>query len=96
MGCGAGYFTVCGLVPVLLSGLSGIEFCPAAEKRFIDITQLAGQGEADWGIKIFIEAESGLFADSHTAGNIGMPILRSFRVILDYQNERIALIPKED
>jgi len=41
----------------------------------------------------FIEGSQGAFSDPYYLGTIGMRILRDYRIILDYQNSRIALIP---
>jgi len=43
---------------------------------------------------VFAVDKIGLFSDAHTAGNIGVGILQSFRIVLDYPHKRIALIEK--
>ncbi|NNE43371.1 MAG: hypothetical protein HKN12_04115, partial [Gemmatimonadetes bacterium] len=60
----------------------------------IESLELAGQKFTDVDA-VFTEEVAGIFADTHTAGNIGMPLLSSFRIVLDYRNERIALIRKD-
>lgn len=37
--------------------------------------------------------DTGIFSDASTLGNIGADLLKDFRVVLDYPNERMALLP---
>lgn len=42
----------------------------------------------------FATEEKGVFGEDYLAGNIGQDLLKSFTLILDYANERIALVSK--
>lgn len=43
---------------------------------------------------VFSTAGKGAFADAYTAGNLGGGFLSDFRLIMDYQNGRIAYVPR--
>jgi len=70
-----------GIGVIAVGELGWIEF---AETRFENIPAA------------FSRAESGPFADNTTNGNIGVGLLSNFTLIFDYQNARIAFIPKEN
>jgi hypothetical protein len=44
---------------------------------------------------IYSLARSGPFADPFVDGNIGVEFLKPFRIVLDYQHERLAFLPVE-
>ena len=44
----------------------------------------------------FSTAEVGGLADRYTAGNLGQAFLEPFTLVLDYPNERIAFVPREE
>lgn len=44
----------------------------------------------------FSQTETGVFASDHALGNIGTHMLRSFLIVFDYSNARIALIEDGD
>jgi hypothetical protein len=60
----------------------------------IDWFELAGV-RFDTPEVAFGQDESGIFADPHTTGNIGVGFLREFRIVFDYSRERVALVPKK-
>jgi predicted aspartyl protease len=44
----------------------------------------------------FATAKVGGLADRYTAGNLGQAFLQPFTLVLDYSNERIAFVPREE
>ena len=44
---------------------------------------------------MFCTSQEGIFNDQFLAGNIGQELLRPFRLVLDYPNQRLALVLKD-
>ena len=59
----------------------------------LDSFRLAGHELGPVNVRLAVES-TGLLADGYRDGMIGFPLLSRFRLVLDYQNRRFALIEK--
>lgn len=71
-------------------GVGGMQ---PARKGSLRSFALAGQKLADVPTT-FSQATAGIFAQTQKAGAIGVQILGRFRIVLDYRNSRLALVPR--
>ena len=46
-------------------------------------------------LEVELAAKTGGFSDPYTVGNIGMGILRRFRIVFDFGNRRVAFVPRD-
>jgi hypothetical protein len=59
----------------------------------VESVEIAGVSFGETAVAFSLE-EHGLFGDPYTTGNLGVDLLRSFRIVFDYGSRRIALLPK--
>jgi predicted aspartyl protease len=77
--------------PMKLGGVGGFVEAKAAKLAWFE---LGGVRVEDFTANFAIEAK-GAFANAAKAGNIGTAMLKPFTMVLDYSNERIALVKRE-
>lgn len=77
--------------PTMQGGVGGMVPARAGELAWFEI---AGRRHENVKVTFCTEAR-GAFADAYTTGNLGGGFLSDFRLIMDYQNGRIAYVPRE-
>lgn len=77
-------YTVAGVGGSLVVKRGKLGYFQLGEKRFEDINTT------------FATVKKGIFNEDFLAGNIGQDLLEPFRVVLDYPNERLALVLKPE
>jgi hypothetical protein len=71
-------------------GVGGIH---AARKGALKTMTVCGQQLQDVST-IFTQTDKGALSDGNLQGSIGVGLLKQFHVIVDYKNQRIALLPR--
>lgn len=77
-------YTVAGVGGSLVVKRGRLEYFKIGERRFEDLDST------------FATDKKGIFNEDFLAGNIGQGLLEPFRVVLDYANERMALVLKPE
>lgn len=79
-------------VPTTMGGVGGM--VPARSGRVRTMT-LGGHEHKDMKAEFATQA-TGVFADPYLAGNVGGALVSPFVVVFDYQNNRIAFVPRDE